>query len=276
MPLTQNVEIVCIGKELLIGKTLNTNAQWLAKRVTTLGLTIRRIEVVSDNIDEISFAIQEVIKRNPRFILTTGGLGPTFDDKTLEGLAKALSLKTDVNKTALKMVKEKYLMYALESRMEAAELTPYRIKMAKLPEGAIPLRNPVGTAPGVKVEHQNITIFALPGVPREMKSIFEDSVVPLLRQFSLDVTFFEASIISTGVMESEMAPLIDDVMKNNPNVYIKSHPQGTELVPIIEFHLSTTAKDQTSARNRVSNALVQLSELIHGKNGKIKPVKSLT
>lgn len=270
------MEIICIGKELLIGKTLNTNAQWIAKHVTTLGLTIRRIEVVNDNIDEISIAIQEAIKRNPRFILTTGGLGPTFDDKTLEGLAKALSLKTDVNKRALQMVKEKYLTYALENKMEAAELTPYRVKMAKLPEGAIPLRNPVGTAPGVKVEHQNITIFALPGVPSEMKSIFNDSVVPFLRHFSLDVTFFETSIVATGIMESEMAPLIDDVMKNNPHVYIKSHPQGTEVFPIIEFHIFTTAKDQTSARKRVSNALVQLSELIQGNNGKIKPIKSLT
>lgn len=276
MLLPQNVEIICIGNELLIGKTLNTNAQWIAKRVTTLGYTNRRIEVVCDNIDEISIVIQEAIKRNPRFIFTTGGLGPTFDDKTLEGLAKALNLKINVNRAALKMVKEKYLMYALESRMKVTELSPYRVKMAKLPEGAIPLHNPVGTAPGVKIEHQNVTIFALPGVPSEMKSIFDDSVVPLLRQFSLDVTFFDTSIIATGVMESEIAPLIDDVMKNNPHVYIKSHPQGTELVPIIEFHLSTTAKDQTSARNLVSNALFQLSEMIQGKHGKIKPIKSLT
>ena len=75
------VEIICIGNELLIGKTLNTNSQWLAKQITNLGLVIHRITTVSDNINEISTSIKEAINRKPSFILTTGGLGPTFDDK---------------------------------------------------------------------------------------------------------------------------------------------------------------------------------------------------
>ena len=270
----QSVEIICVGNELLIGKTLNTNAQWLAKRITTLGLTTSRITVVRDNIDEISNAIKEAIQRNPRFLLTTGGLGPTFDDKTLEGIAVALERKTEVNNEAFKMVKEKYLNYAAEDRMEAAELTPARVKMAKLPEGAIPLINPIGTAPAVFIELENVSIIALPGVPSELKSIFEDSVYPKLKQVSDGVIFFEASINSFNIMESEVAPLIDMVMQNNPYVYIKSHPKGTERIPIIEFHLSTTAKDVTNARRMVSKALVQLTELIQGKGGKLKSIKA--
>ncbi len=272
----QYVELICVGNELLIGKTLNTNAQWLAKRITNLGLTIRRVTVVGDNIKEISCALQESIQRSPRFLLTTGGLGPTFDDKTLEGLAEALGRRTEVNEEALMMVKEKYLSYAQEGRMEVAELTPHRVKMATLPEGASPLCNPVGTAPAVVVEHENVTIIALPGVPSEMKSIFDESVAPVMKQAASGVTFFEASIESTNVMESEMAPLIDKVMQNNPYVYIKSHPKGTERVPQIEFHLSTTDKDASTAIKHVSNALVQLTELIQGKGGKVKPAKSET
>ena len=103
----QSVEIICVGNELLIGKTLNTNAKWLAKRITTLGLTTRRITIVDDDIDEISSTIKEAIQRKPAFLITTGGLGPTFDDKTLEGLAKALERKIEINQEALKMVKEK-------------------------------------------------------------------------------------------------------------------------------------------------------------------------
>jgi nicotinamide-nucleotide amidase len=274
VPMNQFVELICVGNELLIGKTLNTNAQWLAKRVTTLGLTTRRVTVVSDDIDEISFAITEAIQRSPVFILTTGGLGPTFDDKTLEGLAKALGQRIEVNEEALRMVKEKYLSYAQEGRMEAAELTPHRVKMAKLPEQSTPLPNPIGTAPAVVVEHENVTIIALPGVPSEMKSIFDASVAPLLKQAAHGVTFFETSIESAKVMESEMAPLIDKVMHNNPHVYIKSHPKGTERVPRIEFHLSTTAKDSSVARQRVTQALLELSELIQEKGGRIKAIKS--
>jgi nicotinamide-nucleotide amidase len=276
VPMSQYVEIICVGNELLIGKTLNTNAQWLTKRVTTLGLNTRRVTVVSDDINEISLVISGAIQRSPAFILTTGGLGPTFDDKTLEGLAKALDTGIEINEEALRMVKEKYLSYAQEGRMDAAELTPHRVKMAKLPDGSKPLPNPVGTAPAVAAEHQNVTIIALPGVPSEMKSIFDESVAPLLKQAAHGVTFFETSIESSKVMESEMAPLIDKVMHGNPHVYIKSHPKGTERVPRIEFHLSTTAKDSSTARKRVSNALLELTELIQGKGGKIKAVKSET
>jgi nicotinamide-nucleotide amidase len=272
--MNQIVEIVCVGNELLIGKTLNTNAQWLARRVTTLGLTTRRVTVVGDNVDEISIAIKEAIQRSPRFILTTGGLGPTFDDKTLEGLAEALERKLEVNEEALKMVKDKYLSYVQEGRMEAAELTPARVKMAKLPEGAKPLSNPVGTAPAMSIKHENVTIIALPGVPSEMKSIFDESVASVLKQAACGVTFFAASIESTNVMESEMAPLIDKVMHSNPHVYIKSHPKGTERVPHIEFHLSTTAKNLDDAKKQVNKALLQLTEVIQQKGGKLKSTKS--
>jgi molybdenum cofactor synthesis domain-containing protein len=271
--LVQSVEIVCIGKELLIGKILNTNAQWLAKRLTSLGLNVRRITNVDDDIDEVSSALQEAMLRDQRFIITTEGLGPTFDDKTLEGLAEALECKLEINNEALKMVEEKYRKYVEEGRMEKVELTPPRVKMARLPQGAKPLFNLIGTAPGVLVEREGVSIVALPGVPSEMKVIFEESVLPLLKEAAGDVTFFEASLEATGVMESEVAPLIDEVMQDNPYVYVKSHPRGGEGNPRIEFHLSTTNQDSGVARNRVSKALVQLSELIQGKGGKIKPVK---
>ena len=272
--MAQPTEIICVGNELLIGKTLNTNAQWLAKRITTLGLSVRRITIVGDDVNEISSAVREAIQRNPRFLITTGGLGPTFDDKTLEGLANALKCKLEINKEALTMVKEKYRKYAEEGKMKKAELTPPRVKMAKLPEGAKPLFNPVGTAPGIVMEHEGATIVALPGVPSEMKAIFDGSVAPLLRQVAGDVTFFETSMETTGVIESEMAPLIDQVMHDNPYVYIKSHPKGAERIPRIEFHFSTTAKNSDLARKRVSKAFVQLSELIQKKGGKIRPIKA--
>jgi nicotinamide-nucleotide amidase len=272
--MAHHIEIICVGNELLIGKTLNTNAQWLAKRITALGLSARRIMIVRDDADEISSAVREAIRRNPRFLITTGGLGPTFDDKTLEGLAKALECKLEINEEALMMVKEKYRKYAEEGKMKKAELTPPRVKMAKLPEGAKPLSNPVGTAPGVIMEHESITIVALPGVPSEMKAIFDGSVASLLKKVAGDATFFEMSIEATGVIESEMAPLIERVMHDNPYVYIKSHPKGAERIPRIEFHFSTTAKNSGVARKRVSKTFVQLSELIQEKGGKIKPIKA--
>jgi molybdenum cofactor synthesis domain-containing protein len=271
--MTHPIEIICIGNELLIGKTLNTNAQWLAKRVTNLGLSVRRIIIVGDDTDEISSIIQETIQRNPAFLITTGGLGPTFDDVTLEGLARALECKLEINKEALTMIKRKYREYAEEGKMEKAEMTPPRVKMAKLPKGARPLFNPVGTAPGVVIKRKSTTVVALPGVPSELKAIFDNSVAPLLKQVAGDVTFFETSMEATKVIESEMAPLIDQVMHDNPYVYIKSHPKGAERIPRIEFHFSATAKKSVVARKRVTKAFVQLSELIEEKGGKIRPIR---
>jgi nicotinamide-nucleotide amidase len=129
-----DVEIICVGNELLIGKTLSTNAHWLGKQATNLGVNIKRTTVAQDIVDEIANLICEAIERKPQFIIATGGLGPTFDDKTLEGLAKALNTKLEINQTALAMVKAKYAEYAKTRNMPVGEMTPARAKMATLPE----------------------------------------------------------------------------------------------------------------------------------------------
>ena len=264
------MEIICIGNELLIGKTLNTNAHWLARRATSLGMMVKRITVVGDDVDEIANALLEALQRKPRFIITTGGLGPTFDDKTLEGVGRALNRKLKVNRKALKMVREKYEAYVKAGRMEKFELTPPRLKMAKLPEGTEPLPNPVGTAPGMTIRVGETFLIALPGVPREMEAIFEESVAFLLKKEAGDVAFFEISLYADDIMESVLAPLIDQAMHGNPYVYIKSHPKGEEKKPHMEIHFSTTAKDRTTAKERLEKAVAQLSELIQKSGGKIK------
>jgi nicotinamide-nucleotide amidase len=264
------MEIVCVGNELLIGKTLNTNAQWMAKRATSLGIMVKQITVVADDVDEIASAIREALKRKPRIIITTGGLGPTFDDKTLEGIAEALNLNLEVNQKALKMVREKYEAYVKAGRMEKAELTPARVKMAKLPESAEPLPNPVGTAPGVKMKVKETFLIALPGVPSEMEAIFDESVASLLRKEAGKVAFFERSIYADNIMESTLAPLVDQTMHDNPYVYIKSHPKGEEKKPHLEIHFSTTAQDSKTANDHLGKAVIQLSELVRKNNGKIR------
>jgi molybdenum cofactor synthesis domain-containing protein len=268
--MTVQMEIICVGNELLIGKTLNTNGYWMAKRATSLGVTVKRMTVVGDDIDEIATATTEAIKRKSRFIITTGGLGPTFDDKTLEGIAKALNRRLEINEHALKMVREKYEIYIREGRMEKVEMTPPRVKMARLPEGTRPLHNPVGTAPGVATTSRRTLLMALPGVPSEMEAIFEESVVPLLRKEARGATFFETSIFAEGIMESTLAPLIDRAMQGNPYVYVKSHPKSEEDKPRLELHFSTTAKDSKTAKERLGRAIIQLSELIEKNAGKVK------
>ncbi|MGQ9565337.1 MAG: nicotinamide mononucleotide deamidase-related protein [Candidatus Bathyarchaeales archaeon] len=272
--MTANIEILSVGNELLIGKVLNTNAQWLAKRLTVMGLNVRRITVAPDDVEEISNVVKEIINRKPDILITTGGLGPTFDDKTLEGIAKALDTILETNPKALQMIEEKYRNYAKERGLEKIELTTARVKMANLPKNAVPLPNPLGTAPGMIIKYKKVKVVALPGVPPEMKAIFDESLVPMLKRLTGNVTFYETSLGVSGIMESELAPIIDKVMHDNPYVYIKSHPRGAEKTPHIELHLSTTAKNPMTARNYVTRALIQINDIIQTKGGKTKPFKT--
>lgn len=269
------VEIICVGNELLIGKTLNTNSHWLAKRATALGANVQRITVVSDDVSEIAIALREALRRKPRFIMTTGGLGPTFDDKTLEGIAKGLNQKLEVNNRALKLVRGKYEALLKEGRIEKIELTPSRTKMATFPKGSKPLHNPVGTAPGMLADVKQTCVIALPGVPPEMEAIFDESVAPMLKKEAGKSAFFETSIYIEGIMESSLAPLIDRVMHANPLVYIKSHvyvksrPQVEGKKSHIELHFSTIGEDPKTEKDRLGKAVEQLSELVKENGGKV-------
>ena len=272
------LEIICVGNELLIGKTLNTNAHWLAKRATSLGAMVKRVTVILDEVDAIATVLRETLKRKPRFVVTTGGLGPTFDDKTLEGIAKGLNRKLEINKKALKLVKEKYEGYLKQGKIAKVELTPARVKMATLPEGAEPLRNAVGTAPGMLLKVGSTFVIALPGVPPEMEAIFDESVAPMIKKEAGNAGFFEKSVHADCIMESNLAPLIDQVMHDNPRVYIKSHVhtrsnhQPSEGRPHIEIHFSTTAETSKNASEHLDKTITELSRLIVNSGGKVKQV----
>jgi len=137
------VEILSIGNELLLGNTVNTNASWIATQVTSVGGGVRRITTVGDNLGEISRAVNEALSRKPHVLITTGGIGPTFDDMTLIGVAKALGLRIKLSKTAVEMIQEHY-----ERRFHRRliKLSRPRLKMAQIPAGSTPIPNCPGRA----------------------------------------------------------------------------------------------------------------------------------
>lgn len=275
--MTVELEVICVGNELLIGKTMNTNANWLGKQATNLGTNVKRITVVQDSVNEIATTICEALLRKPQFIITTGGLGPTFDDKTLEGIAKALNRKLEINQKALAMVKEKCEEYAKKRQLSTTiEMTAPRVKMAKLPEKTEPIKNPIGTAPGVRVDVQGLVLFALPGVPLEMEAIFIETITPLLKQAVGDEVFCERSMFVDKMIESNLSPLIDKVMSDNKSVYIKSHVCGeflkshsirVENKPHIEIHLTITAEEKEKSAEKLLKTMKELASLVEANGG---------
>ncbi len=227
-------EILSVGNELLIGKTTNTNLTWLSGQLTHLGGVVRGALTVRDEISEISEALTLLLSRKPDALIISGGLGPTFDDKTLQGIAYNLGLCLKLDKRAVTLIKDR-----------VTELNPGRLKMAHLPEGSRALRNPQGTAPAVSLTVGKVHLFALPGVPSEMRAIFKNSVTELLGKQLVLGSFYDASLLSSGLPESKIAPIIYEGMTVFPDVYIKSHPLGMEDGrPKINLHItSQTSED---------------------------------
>ncbi len=255
--------IISIGNELLIGKTVNTNAAWLARKLTLLGYNVRRIITVPDAEEDVVEVFRDAVRRGVRVAISTGGLGPTFDDRTSEYLAKALGRKYVLNDEALRMVVETF-------KSRGLELTEPRLKQAKMPEGAKPLPNPVGTAPGIWVEEGNTIIIALPGVPAEMMSIFENYVEPKLREIGPRLHFVERSITVKGVPEADLAPIIERGMKMSGRVYIKSHPKGHEIrSPLVEIHVYASAEDARGAEDEVNRVINYLITAIRERGGEV-------
>ena len=268
MVMTLDIEIICIGNELLIGKVKDTNAHYLVKQTTQIGANVKRVTVIQDIIEEIAKSIVEAIARKPRFIITTGGLGPTFDDKTLQGIAKALNCKLEVNSKALAMVKQKSIEYAKKLGLSTEiEMTPPRVKMATLPEKTEVVNNPIGTAPGVRVDVQSTILFALPGVPVEMEAIFEETIAPLIKQAVGHDVFCERSIFADNIVESRLAPLIDKVMSDNVGVYIKSYPMRIENKPHVELHLTIVSNQEQMPNEKLAKTAKELVRLIEANGG---------
>lgn len=262
--MTADLEIICIGNELLIGKIQDTNAHYLSFQATRLGINVKRVTVIQDIIEEIVSTINEAIARKPTFIITTGGLGPTFDDMTLEGIAKALNRKLEVNEKAIEMIKERYRELAKTRNLPAKfELTKPRLKMARLPEKSEPIHNPVGSAPAVLIDLQGTLLFALPGVPLEMEGIFQETIAPMLKQASGNNGFYETSLFIDSLMESVLSPLIDIVMNDNKGVYVKSHVKvDGQSKPHIEVHLTLVGQSCDEPNERLQKAKRQLLMLI--------------
>ena len=214
--------MLAVGKELLIGRTLNTNAHWAGGKLARIGTMLKEITTVDDDLEEISRALRACLARKPDVLVVVGGLGPTPDDMTLKGIAMGLRRRLEVSGEALKMVKEHY-----EKRgMGDVVMTPARKKMATIPVGAKPLSNELGTAAAVRIESGRTVIFCLPGVPIEMKSIFSRFVLPEV-EGRLGVLGRKAIRMKIeGVYESALAPVIRKELELHPGTYIKSHPRG--------------------------------------------------
>ena len=260
-----SAEVITFGHELLIGNTPNTNGSWLARQLTSSGIIVRRISVVGDSIVEISQAFEESFERSPSIVITTGGLGSTYDDLTFEGLASALRLPKEVNEEALKGLQKHY-------NSQNLSITPERRKMAMMPAGASTLDNETGAAPGLRFKIKDTMVFCLPGVPKEMMAMFGQVHGILKSTFTLQ-SFGERTFLVEGIRESTLAPYMEGWVKYNPLVYLKSHPGGTEPSPLLKIHLSSMGENDIIEK-LLSDAEESFVDIVVKAGGKVRRQES--
>ena len=259
--MTTQIGILVVGSEILDGLVLDTNSQWIINQLKALKLQVRQKMTVRDEVQEISRALRRLVANGCNLVFTTGGLGPTHDDKTLMGVAMAFDLPMQLNDEALEIVTRQYSDMHKRGVIEDSEITAARRKMAVLPKGSQPLDNRVGGAPGVLLDLEGTQIISLPGVPGELMWIFDNQLLSLLKG-KVEGAFAEEVIYLPLRDESTLAPIIDEVMKDVPGVYIKSmvKPYGESG---IRLWISAGGQSQAEVEERVSrvaNLLIRRCE----------------
>lgn len=230
-------EILAVGTEILLGDIVNTNAQYIAKRLSEEGIFVYYQSVIGDNPDRLKKAYELAFSRSD-LVITTGGLGPTKDDLTKEIAFEYFNKTSVCHKESLEHIKSYF-------EKIGRQMGKTNEKQAYFPEDAIILKNNNGTAPGCIIEENNKILVMLPGPPREMKLMFEESVIPYLKKFSNEVLVSKVLRV-VGVGESLAAEMIGNLIDNiNPTV--APYAKNSEMV----FRITAKANSEIEANKLI-------------------------
>ncbi len=229
-------ETISIGTELLLGQITDTNAVWIAEKLSEVGVDLYFRTTVGDNVGRIVNAIQHALTRAD-VIITTGGLGPTVDDMTREAVAKATNRDLVLDENLLVQIRRLFEKWG-------RTMSDNNVRQAYIPRGATPIENPVGTAPVFIVEHEGKYVISLPGVPREMKYLMETRILPWLREKTGGEWIILSKTLRTcAIGESQVDALIADLEESsNPTVGLLAHPGQTDVRVTAKAHVRAEAE----------------------------------
>lgn len=251
-------EIFSIGDELLRGIVQDTNSHWLTQRITARGASVTRITTLADDPSTTGAAIREALAREPDLLVTQGGLGPTDDDLTREAVAEACGVPLVANEEAEQIVARRYAELHAQGAVADVDIHEARARMARLPRGARATDNQVGTAPGVILSHGPTTIVCLPGVPPELRWIWDNALGPLLDDVLGPGGFHERTVVVDLLDESKIAWLLSLTQERHPSVYVKSRASGFGSTDHVRVTMTASAGSQGEAAALVETAMEDL------------------
>ncbi|MGH2581961.1 MAG: competence/damage-inducible protein A [Anaerolineales bacterium] len=228
-------EIITIGTELLLGEIADTNTHYLARQLRDAGIDLYWTSTVGDNEARIADAIQRGLQRSD-VVICTGGLGPTVDDVTREGIARALGSELEFREDVWQQIQARFARFGRTP-------SDNNKRQAYAPTGARSIENAVGSAPGILVERGKGILISMPGVPGEMKYIFKHEVLPYFKQrFGTSAAIVSRVLHTAGVPESQIDEKIADLEKlANPTVGLAAHAGA------VDVRLTAKAEDREQA-----------------------------
>ena len=239
-------EIITIGTELLLGQIIDTNAAFIAQQLANIGFDVYKKTTVGDNEVRISAAISKALKRSD-VVITTGGLGPTVDDKTREAVALATERELVLDEKLLKDIKELF-------KRRGLKLGKNNLLQAQIPKESIPIHNPVGTAPGFIVKFHKSYVISLPGVPHELHHLMDHTVLPFLKkEFDIQAVIVTRLLRTAGEGESNIDRKIAEFEEStNPTVGLAAHPGA------VDIRISAKARNENEAMQMLDEMEMQL------------------
>ncbi|MGC1379595.1 MAG: CinA family nicotinamide mononucleotide deamidase-related protein, partial [Candidatus Baltobacteraceae bacterium] len=249
-----SVELIAVGTEILLGQLVDTNTPYVAQRLAAAGIDLHATHAVGDNRERIANAIRASLERADG-VITTGGLGPTIDDLTKEGVCVALDLGVELYEPALRHMEALFKSFG-------RPMQPNNRKQAELPRGSRPLDNPNGTAPGfIAFAPDGKFVACMPGVPREMKPMLDERLVPFLRErFGADEAIYTRILHTIGVGESEIDHRIGDLFRagENPKVAVLAHEYRADV------KLMAKAASEASAEAMIAPLEAEIAQRLRG------------
>ncbi|HMN28412.1 MAG TPA: CinA family nicotinamide mononucleotide deamidase-related protein [Caldilineaceae bacterium] len=216
-------EIITTGTEILLGEIVDTNAAWIAQQLREAGVNLYYKTTVGDNEARIREVVELGMSRSD-VVICSGGIGPTVDDVTRQAIAKATGRPLILHEDALATLKERFARFGVA-------MTENNLQQAYIPEGALLIPNPVGTAAGFIVETERSTVLSVPGVPREMKHLMTETVLPYLRTRAGHTGIIRRRVLRTiGIGESMIDATLGQLMYgSNPTVGLAAHTAQVDV-----------------------------------------------
>jgi len=261
-----SIEVIATGDEILFGRIIDTNSSWIARKALERGGQLRRITCVGDEMDQIARALREALSRDNDLIILTGGLGASEDDLTIQAVGRALGRGMKIDGEAVKIIRAKCAELGVES-------TPRRERMAHLLEGSKPIPNPVGMAVGMVLQEEGTTIVALPGVPEEMKAMFDAYVAPMIGKEA--ASKYLAETVTVRIVWKNFFPMYRSVTRDFRDVYLKNsitpplRAEERDRVQDIRVYIVVEAASKAECEGKMDAFLREFRNRVEASGGEL-------